>query len=205
MADNNKLYETTQQLTQSIYDTNKTIAQSAVAAQERNAKFAQGVFENSIEVLKSHVEATQGWLQSVSGQSSNPQGVFQVTLDNLLAAQRRNVALVQSILEDSTRTAKSHVAATQELVQNVQERAQEQQRTLSELPYMSAYAEWFYAPLNYYKRAVETTQSLANQALDVAQQSAQQGMEVSQKVSQQVMDTMLTASRQSQQYQNEQQ
>lgn len=197
MADN-KLYETTQNLTQSIYETNKTIAQSAVAAQERNAKFAQGVFENSIEVLKSHVEATRSLLQTVSAHSDNPQGVFQTVLDSTLAAQRRNVSLVQSILEDGTRTAKSHVAATQALVQDIEKKAQEQQNALAELPYMSAYTEWFYAPLNYYKRAVETTQSLANQALDVAQQSAQQGMEVSQKVSQQVMDAMLAASRQNQ-------
>jgi hypothetical protein len=194
----NKLYETAQHLNQSAYETNKAIAQSAVAAQERNVAFVQAVFDNSIEILKSHVAASQSLWQTVTAQPENPQAVTQAVIDSTIEAQKRNVALAQSILEDGTRVAKSHVAATQELTHTLVEKAQQQQEVLSALPYAKAYADLFYAPLTYYKRVVETGEQLTNQALELAHKSAVHGMEVGQKVTQQAMEAVLTATRREQ-------
>ena len=194
----NKLYETAQQLNQSAYETNKLIAQSAVAAQKRNAAFAQAVFDNGIEVLKSHVSAKQNLWQTVTTEPENAQSLVQEFIDSAIEAQKRNVTLAQSILEDGTRVAKSHVAATQELTQTLVEKAQEQQEALSALPYAKAYSDLFYAPLGYYKRAMETGEQLTNQALELAHKSAWQGMEVGQKVTQQAMEAVLTATRREQ-------
>lgn len=197
MADN-ELYQTAQQLNQSVHEANKAIAQTVVAAQERNITFVQNAFNNGIEILKSHIEATQGLWQTVASQAQNPQAVAQAVVDSAVAAQKRNVALAQSIVEDGTRVAKSHVDAGQELTQALVEKSQQQQAVFSNLPYVKAYSDLFYAPLAYYKRAMETTQAVTNQALDVAQQSALQGIEVGQKVAQQAMEAVLAGSRQEQ-------
>lgn len=199
----NTTYEAAQKVTTSFYEANQAIMQSAVAAQERNARFVQAVFDNGVEVLKSHVAATQNLLQTVSNQAqnTNTEEVVRTVRESAIAAQGRNAALAQSILEDGTRVAQSHVAATQELGQTLMEKAHTQQEAVATLPYVQASIDLFYAPLSYYKRAMETTQVLTNQAaemVEVAQKTALQGMEVGQKMTQQAMEAVLSATRKEQ-------
>ncbi len=72
----NKVNEATWNLTTSLRETNEAIADSAVAAQERNVRFAQSTFENGIELLKSHAEGTRNLVQTVVEQSEQQQEVF---------------------------------------------------------------------------------------------------------------------------------
>ncbi len=51
--------------------------ESAVAAQERNTKFAQSVFENGIEVLQSQVGVTRALMQELEQQAQKRQDAFQ--------------------------------------------------------------------------------------------------------------------------------
>lgn len=51
--------------------------ESTVAAQERNAKFAQSVFENGIEVLQSQVGVTRALMQELEQQAQKQQDAFQ--------------------------------------------------------------------------------------------------------------------------------
>jgi len=187
--------EATKNLSRSVYETNQSIARSAVEAQERNMRFAQSIFDNGIEVLKSHAEATQDLMRTLATQAQNPQGALQAVMESTTTAQERNVKFAQSVAVNGTEVFKSHIDATRTLMQDVIEKTREQQELLLTLPYVDAYMDMFRAPLANYKQAVESAQSLTKQAMEMAQQSAQKGMEVAQNVAHQTMDATLSATR----------
>ncbi|MBE3557827.1 MAG: hypothetical protein IMW89_01190 [Ktedonobacteraceae bacterium] len=192
----NKAYETIQKLNQSVYEANKTLTQSVVAAQERNMRYAQSIFNNSIELLKSHIDASEEFIRAASEQvqQQDKQPLIQAAAEGAIAAQKRNVQFVQSVIDNGVEVAKSHVEAGQALAQALVERSQEQQEILSSLPYVKAYTDLFYAPLTYHKQAAEATRSITSQALETAQKSAHQGLEFGQKWTQQVMEATLAQS-----------
>jgi hypothetical protein len=191
--------EAAKNLSRSVYETNQTIARSAVAAQERNMRFAQSIFDNGIEILKEHAEATQNLMRAMTNQSQNPQTALQEVMESTKAAQERNVKFAQNVAVNGTEVFKSHIEATRTLMQDVAEKTHEQQELLLTLPYVDAYMEMFRAPLANYKQAVEATQALTKQAMEMAQQSAQKGMEVAQNIAHQTMDATLSATRHNQQ------
>jgi hypothetical protein len=55
----------------------QTLANSTVAAQERNVKFAQSFLENGTELLKSHGESTRTLMQTLTEQTQKQQEAFQ--------------------------------------------------------------------------------------------------------------------------------
>lgn len=191
--------EAAKNLSQSVYETNQTIARSAVGAQERNMRFAQSIFDNGIEVLKEHAESTQNLMRKLAAQAQNPQGALQEVMESAKAAQERNVKFAQDVAVNGTEVYKSHIDATRTLMQDVVEKTREQQELLLTLPYVDAYMEMFRAPLANYKQAVESAQVLTKQAMEMAQQSAQKGMEVAQGIAHQTMDATLSATRHNQQ------
>jgi hypothetical protein len=193
--DTTNMNEATKNLSRSVYETNQTIARSAVEAQERNMRFAQSIFDNGIEVLKSHAEATQDLMRTLATQAQNPQGALQAVMESTTAAQERNVKYAQNVATNGTEVFKSHIDATRTLMQDVVEKTREQQELLMTLPYVDAYMEMFRAPLANYKQAVESAQALTKQAMEMAQQSAQKGMEVAQNVAHQTMDATHSATR----------
>jgi hypothetical protein len=52
-------------------------ADSAIAAQERNVRYAQSIVQNGTDVLKSHVDSTRSLLQILAEQSQKQQETFQ--------------------------------------------------------------------------------------------------------------------------------
>jgi len=195
MTDTN-INETAKNLSQSVYETNQTIARNAVEAQERNMRYAQSIFDSGIEVLKNHAAATQALMQTLAGQTQNPQGSLQTIAESTAEAQRRNAAFAQNVVEGGTEVFKSHVEATRSLMQDVIEKTREQREQLLTLPYVDAYMNMFRAPLASYKQAVETAQALTKHAMEVAQHSAQQGMETAQHFAKQGMNAAQSATQQ---------
>ena len=55
----------------------QAVVDSAITAQERNTKLAQGILENGIEVLKSQVDVTHSLLQELGQQYQKQQDAFQ--------------------------------------------------------------------------------------------------------------------------------
>lgn len=55
----------------------QAVANSAIAAYERNMRFAQGIFQNGTEVLKSHVNSARTLLQILAEQSQKQQETFE--------------------------------------------------------------------------------------------------------------------------------
>jgi Phasin protein len=175
----NTVNEATRNLIQSLRESNQAIVDSAVGAQERNAKFAQSVFENGIEVLKSHVESTRSLMQEVGPKQ---QEVFQKVVDSAVAAQERNIQFAQGVFENGIEVLKSHAESTRSLTHTLLEQVQVQReafRTLSQES-VEAYGKFFTSPTSYLERALEFTETVTRQGVESYQKVAQQAREKSQ-------------------------
>ncbi len=73
----NTMSEATWNWTRSVNDASKALSESAVAAQERNMRYAQSMFENGLEVVKSHTNETRALTQTLIEQSQKQQEAFQ--------------------------------------------------------------------------------------------------------------------------------
>jgi len=182
-----KVNEAAWSLSKSVREVNQAIADSAVAAQERNLKFLQGVFETGVEVLKTHAEDTRVLTQELVEQPQKEQGIFQSVADSAVAAQERNVRYTQNVLQSGTELLKSHTESTRTLVQTMIEQTQKQQEAFQVLARESfdAYVEFLYAPFSYYEETLETAESIARQGVETAQRITRQGIDAAQKATRQ--------------------
>lgn len=73
----NKNNEITQKLVKSFRETNRAIAESIIAAQQSNMKFAQSTFTSAMEVFKNQAEATRTLMQQLEQQTHLQQEAFQ--------------------------------------------------------------------------------------------------------------------------------
>ncbi len=70
-------HEIEQELVDSFRETSQAIAESIIATQQRNMKFAQSMFTSTMEVLKSNAEATRSLMQQWEQQTQKQQEAFQ--------------------------------------------------------------------------------------------------------------------------------
>ena len=185
MADS-KMNETTRELIDSLRETSKTIADSAIAAQEHNVAFAQNILENGVEVLKSHAESTRSLMQELSEQARkqpNWQEGFQAVVDSTVAAQERNTRFAQSVFENGIEVLKSQVGLTRGLMQELEQQAHKQQDAFQALARESwdAYLGFMRAPFSYYQRAFDTAQTTMREGVEDFKKAADQGVENLQK------------------------
>ena len=166
-----KVSEATQELSESIREATQAIADSAVAAQERNWKFAQTVFENEVELLKSHAESTRTMMEKLVGESQKGQPLFQSVADGVVDARERNLKFVQSFLVDGTEVLRSHAEGTRTLMQTLSEQSQKQREAFQVLASgtWDAYMGFLSSPFSYYEKAMETAESIAMQGVDTVQ------------------------------------
>ncbi len=191
MANKDRLNEAAWNLSNAAREANQAIANSAVAAQDRNMKFAQSTFENGVEVLKSHAESTRALMDELVQEPSKDRAIFQSVADNAVAAQERNVRFAQSLVQNGTEVLKSHAEDTRALMQTLGEQTQKQQEAFQLLvrESMDAYLDYFYAPFSYYEQTLETAGSIARQGVETAQKIARQGMEAVQKATRQTVQS----------------
>lgn len=179
----NKVSDATWSLSKSVRETNQAVADSVVAAQERNMKFAQSIFENEVELLKSHADHTRSFMEEFIGEPEKSQAFFQTMADSAVAAQERNVKFAQNLLENGTELLKSHGESTRTLMQTLAEQTQKQQEAFQTLARETwdAYMGFFSSPFSYYQQTLETAESIAWQGVETAQKITRQGMEAAQK------------------------
>jgi len=192
-----KVNEAAWNLSKSVRETNQAIASSAVTAQELNMKFAQSIFENGVELLKSHAESTRALMEEFVGEPEKDQAIFQTVADTAVAAQERNVKFAESFLENGTEILKSHAESTRALMQTLAEQSQKQQEAFQALTREAwdAYMGFFSAPFSYYEQTLETAESIARQGVETAQKIARQGMETVQKATHQEKQTVHSATK----------
>src|SRR5690349_696594 len=153
--------ETAKNLVKIAQESTKALTNTAITAQERNLAFAQNVLENGIEVLKSHAESTRTLMQEMveraRKQQVGPEGL-QVLMDSAVAAQERNTRFAQSVLENGIELLKSQIDVTHSLLQEMEQQAQKSQDAFQALAQesMEAYKDFFFAPLTFWQRALDT-------------------------------------------------
>jgi hypothetical protein len=182
--------EATWNLTQSLRETNQAVTESTVSAQKRNAAFVQHVFENGIELLKSHADATRGLMNEQTEQVGKP-AAFETLVESTVEAQDRNMRYAQSIVENGTELLKSNMEASRQLAQTLVEQTQKQQEAFQSLAQATVenYMSFFTSPFSYYQQGFETAKSIALQGMETAQRITRQGADAAQKAAQQGMNS----------------
>ncbi|HEX6109739.1 MAG TPA: hypothetical protein VFZ02_10050 [Ktedonobacteraceae bacterium] len=162
MAKNN-VQEATQNLTTTVQKASRAIVNGAVEAQELNLQYAQNTLENGNEVLKNNAEDTRHVIQELVEQSKTQQEVFQTVVNAALAAQERNVKLVQSTLENGTEVLKAHAKSSRDLVQTLVEQSQKQQEAFQTVARGSfnTFVDFLTAPFPYLQEMLESADSAA--------------------------------------------
>ena len=178
-----KVNDATWSISKSVRESNQAIADNLVSGQERNMKFAQSIFENEVELLKSHAEQTRSLMEEFVGEPEKSQAFFQTLANGAVAAQERNVKFAQSFIENGTELLKSHGESTRALMQTLAQQSQKQQEAFQTLARETwdAYIGFFSSPLSYYQQTLETAESIAWQGVETAQKITRQGMDAAQK------------------------
>ena len=81
-----------------LSEANQTLAENHAAAQERNLKYAQSVFESTIGLLKSHVESARSLLEQWEQEAQKRQGGSR-TAETYLSLFRAPLDAYQRVLE----------------------------------------------------------------------------------------------------------
>jgi hypothetical protein len=194
-SNRNKVNDATWSLSKSVRESNQAIADSFVSAQERNMKFAQSIFENEVELLKSHAEHTRSIMEEFVGEPEKSQAFFQTLANG--AVTERNVKFAQSFLENGTELLKSQGESTRTLMQTLAQQSQIQQEAFQTLARETwdAYMGFFSSPLSYYQQTLETAETIAWQGVETAQKITRQGMEAAQKATHVEKQTVHTATK----------
>ncbi len=100
----------------------QAVVDSAIAAQERNAKLAQGILENGIEVLKSQVGVTQTLIQELGQQYQKQQEAFQALSQQSMEAYRDFLFAPLTFFQKAVDAAE---VATREGMKNFQQMSQQ--------------------------------------------------------------------------------
>lgn len=195
---NEKIQDTTMALSKSFRESSQAVVDTTMAAQERNLKFAQSVFENGIEVLKSHADDAGSLVRELEEQLSKQQGSFQSIIDRAAAAQERNLRFARGVAEEGTSVLKKHVDDMRTLITSLEEQTKRQQEAFQELSHESidAYMQFFAAPFAYFQKSMETAQGMAKQSVDTAQKFTRQSLDVAEKAAHESMETAQRAARQ---------
>lgn len=192
-----EISEATVNLTKSWQEANKAIADSIVAAQERNLRFAQSIFENGVEVLKNQVEDARTVTQEFVEQSQKQQDTMQTVANTAIAAQKRNLKYSQNVYENGTELLKSHAGASRDLMETLVEQAHAQQEAFQTIMHESMNAfDFLYAPIAFYQQAVETAQTITRQGVETAQRISRQSMDAAQNVARQTAEAAQAAAHQ---------
>jgi hypothetical protein len=192
-----KISEATEELSESVREANRAITDSVVAAQERNWKFVQSVFEDEVELFKSHTEGTRTVLEKSAGEAKMEQRLFQSVADSVVAARERNLKFVQGVLENGTEVLRSHAEGTRTLMQTLTEQSHKQREAFGVIARgaWDSYMGFLSSPFSYYERAIETAESIATQGVDTAQKMARQGMGTAEKATHHEKQAVHTATK----------
>ena len=156
MADN-KVTEAAWNLTRSIRETSQTIADKTIADQERTLHFAQDLFLNGIEVLKSQAEDTSNLVHTIVEQPQKQQENLHAMTQTALAAQERAVKFAQNAYSNGVEVFNHQVESTRSLTQELVDHSKQQVEQMQALAQESwnVYMQLWFSPISYYKRTMD--------------------------------------------------
>ena len=117
---------------ESVREATQLVTKSIVEAQQRNMQFVQNTFTNTMELLKSHGEATRALLreleqQQASWQKLTPGSTENQWMENYLAMLRAPFSFYQQSLETVEKTTQQSLETFQKAVEEFEEAAQQPQ------------------------------------------------------------------------------
>ena len=144
----------------SLNEINRAFATGMMRAQERNVHFAQGVYENTLAVLKSHSDAARELAEETL---ERPDGeILQELINTNVAAYDRNLRLAQSIFNDAIEVLKNSAQDARGLAQEFTEESQRQREQLQDFAQEAtrAYVDFLRLPLAYYRQTLNKATSI---------------------------------------------
>src|SRR6266487_2488425 len=93
-------------MVQSFREANQAVAESIVASQERNVKFAQSIFTSGVEILKSHVEGTRVLVREIGQQMQKQQETFRRLVRELEQQTQQQQEAFQKLVQASMEVSK---------------------------------------------------------------------------------------------------
>jgi len=123
------VFKTMQKVNQSWYETYQIAAQSTFDIQGRAVQYAQSVFVDGVETLKSHIDASQRWFQTAN-KSQNQQESIPFLVENSIEAYKRNAIFLQRTFDHGSETVKRNTEVMRDLTQTLLKKAQERQEML---------------------------------------------------------------------------
>jgi hypothetical protein len=116
-------------VTQSLYESNQAIVESAAAAQQRNTRLAQNIVENGVEVLKSQVEGARTLVGELV---QKQQEAWDAVTKTANTTQERNARLIRNGFENGTEVLKSQAESTRTLAGELIQKQQEAWQVMTE-------------------------------------------------------------------------
>jgi hypothetical protein len=146
MADKEKKekQEVTARSIETLSEANQALAESLAAAQERNLKYAQSVFESTIGLLKSHVEETRSLLEQWERQAQKQPGgsISTGIYSNLFRAPLSAYEQMLEVVETASRQSlESFQKATESLQHAMQQGQKQWQATVEQAPHITGKSE----------------------------------------------------------------
>jgi hypothetical protein len=114
-----------EELVQKQQEAWQVMTESVVAAQERNMKFAQGVFENSLQVLQSHAESTRGLMQTLIDEARTRQDAYRTLVQASVEAYRSFLSAPVSYFEQAVDVAENAARQGQKVAHKTAENSKQ--------------------------------------------------------------------------------
>ena|SRR5579863_4787758 len=178
-------------LIQSFQETNQTITESFVVAQELSRSLAEHFFADGIEVLKANQAAAGRLLAAQEQNRKLAQRFFkdgmeilkvnQEAAESLVAAQENSVNYAQRFFTDGTELLARQMESMRTLMQELERQIKQQREALQVLAR---------APLESSLDVLRTPLAYYQQTLDAAETLTQQGLENFRKATQQMQDSV---------------
>ena len=130
MADKEKKEATASPIA-AFSEANQTLAESLAAAQERNLKYAQSVFESTIALLKDHVESTRSLLEQWE-QQAQKQPVVPGVAESYFSFFRAPLNAYQRVIEVMETASKQSLESFQKATESFEHAMQQGQEQLQE-------------------------------------------------------------------------
>ena len=130
MADKEKKEATASPIA-AFSEANQTLAESLAAAQERNLKYAQSVFESTIALLKDHVESTRSLLEQWE-QQAQKLPVVPGAVESYVSFFRAPLTAYQRVIEVMETASKQSLESFQKATESFERAMQHGREQLQE-------------------------------------------------------------------------
>ncbi len=160
-----KVNDAVTDVTQSLYNSNQAIVETAAAAQQRNTKLAQNVVENGVEVLKSHTESTREVLGELI---QKQQEAWETITKTASTTQERNTRPARDGFEYGTDLLKNQAESSRNVMGELIQKQQEAWQVLTESAVAAQERNMQYAQ-SIFENSIEVLQSHAESTRSLMQ------------------------------------